>query len=399
MQKKEKIAFGKLNLLRNDQLNNQKRIKIGFIGGGPNSFIGYTHRLAARFDNRFDFVAGVFSKDKKKSIAFGKSLGLDPERCYNDFKTMAKKESDRADGVEAIGIMTPSGDHYKIAKEFIKKKIHIICDKPLTAKIEDAIALEKIVKKSNIIFALTHNYSAYPMLREAKELVSKNKIGKIKVINVEYPQGYTVAVKKKDEKSTLKWRLDKNMCGPSMILAEIGTHAYHLMRYVTGLEVKEVSAEVNSLSDEISVDDNAFMTVRMNNKARGSIWVSSAATGGENGLKIRVYGTKGAVEWLQDDPNILKFTELNSSTQIITRASDAVSDLSIQSSRVAAGHPEGFFEAFANIYTEFADSIQANLKKNKKDLIHPTVNDGVMGIKFIFAAKKSSNLNSKWIKI
>ena len=399
MKKKEKIAFGKLNLLRNDQLNNQKRIKIGFIGGGPNSFIGYTHRLAARFDNRFDFVAGVFSKDKKKSIAFGKSLGLDPKRCYNDFKTMAKKESDRADGVEAIGIMTPSGDHYKIAKEFIKKKIHIICDKPLTAKIEDAIALEKIVKKSNIIFALTHNYSAYPMLREAKELVSKNKIGKIKVINVEYPQGYTVAVKKKDEKSTLKWRLDKNMCGPSMILAEIGTHAYHLMRYVTGLEVKEVSAEVNSLSDEISVDDNAFMTVRMNNKARGSIWVSSAATGGENGLKIRVYGTKGAVEWLQDDPNILKFTELNSSTQIITRASDAVSDLSIQSSRVAAGHPEGFFEAFANIYTEFADSIQANLKKNKKKLVHPTVNDGVMGIKFIFAAKKSSNLNSKWIKI
>ena len=399
MQKKEKIAFGKLNLLRNDQLNNQKRIKIGFIGGGPNSFIGYTHRLAARFDNRFDFVAGVFSKDKKKSIAFGKSLGLDPERCYNDFKTMAKKESDRADGVEAIGIMTPSGDHYKIAKEFIKKKIHIICDKPLTAKIEDAIVLEKIVKKSNIIFALTHNYSAYPMLREAKELVSKNKIGKIKVINVEYPQGYTVAVKKKDEKSTLKWRLDKNMCGPSMILAEIGTHTYHLMRYVTGLEVKEVSAEVNSLSDEISVDDNAFMIVRMNNKARGSIWVSSAATGGENGLKIRVYGTKGAVEWLQDDPNILKFTELNSSTQIITRASHAVSDLSIQSSRVAAGHPEGFFEAFANIYTEFADSIQANLKKNKKKLVHPTVNDGVMGIKFIFAAKKSSNLNSKWIKI
>jgi Predicted dehydrogenases and related proteins len=241
-------------------------------------------------------VAGVFSKNKKKSIEFGKSLGLDSSRCYNDYVTMSKEESFRSDGIEAIGIMTPSGDHYKIAKEFIKNKIHIICDKPLTAKLEDAIALEKIVKKSKIIFALTHNYSAYPMLREAKELVLKNKIGKIKLINVEYPQGYTVAVKKKDEKKTLKWRLDKNMCGPSMILAEIGTHAYHLMRYVTGLEVTEVSAEVNSLSKEISVDDNAFMIVRMNNQARGSIWVSSAATGGENGLKIRVYGTKGAVE-------------------------------------------------------------------------------------------------------
>lgn len=399
MQKKNKIAFGKLNLLRNDQLNNKKKIKIGFVGGGPNSFIGYTHRLAARFDNRFDFVAGVFSKDKKKSKEFGESLGLDPDRCYNDYKVMAKKESARSDGLQALGIMTPSGDHYKIAKEFIKNKVHIICDKPLTAKVEDAVALENLVIKNKIVFALTHNYSGYPMLREAKKLIEKNKIGKIKVINVEYPQGYTVAVKKKDEKSMLKWRLDKNLCGPSMILAEIGTHAYHLMRYVTGLEVKEVSAEVNSLSDEISVDDNAFMIVRLNNKARGSIWVSSAATGGENGLKIRVYGTKGAVEWLQDDPNILKFTKLNSSTQIITRASDAVSDLSIQSSRVAAGHPEGFFEAFANIYTEFADSIQNATSKNKKATVHPTVNDGVMGIKFIFAAKKSSNLNSKWIKI
>ena len=399
MQKKKKLAFGKLNLLRNDQLSNKKKIKIGFVGGGPNSFIGYTHRLAARFDNRFDFVAGVFSKDTKKSKEFGQSLGLDPDRCYNDYKVMAKKESARSDGLQALGIMTPSGDHYKIAKEFIKNKVHIICDKPLTAKVEDAVALENLVIKNKIVFALTHNYSGYPMLREGKKLIEKNKIGKIKVINVEYPQGYTVAVKKKDEKSTLKWRLDKNLCGPSMILAEIGTHAYHLMRYVTGLEVKEVSAEVNSLSDEISVDDNAFMIVRLNNKARGSIWVSSAATGGENGLKIRVYGTKGAVEWLQDDPNILKFTKLNSSTQIITRASDTVSDLSIQSSRVAAGHPEGFFEAFANIYTEFADSIQNATSKNKKATVHPTVNDGVMGIKFIFAAKKSSNLNSKWIKI
>ena len=399
MKKKKETAFGKLNLLRNDKIGNTNKIRIGFIGGGQNSFIGYTHRLAARFDNRFEFVAGVFSKDKKKSIAFGKSLGLDPMRCYSDYKIMAKKELNRSDGIEAIGIMTPSGDHYKIAKEFIRSKIHIICDKPLTATLEDAVALEKLIKKSKIIFALTHNYSAYPMLREAKELVTKNKIGKIKVINVEYPQGYTVGVKKKNEKNTLKWRLDKNMSGPSMILAEIGTHAYHLMRYVTGLEVREVSAEVNSLSEEISVDDNAFMIVRMNNQARGSIWVSSAATGGENGLKIRVYGTKGAVEWLQDDPNNLKFTELNAPTKILTRASNSVSNLSIKSSRVAAGHPEGFFEAFENIYTEFADSINSYNKNKKHNFIHPSIDDGIRGIKFIFAAKKSSNQNSKWIRI
>ena len=393
---KEKNPFGELNLFRNDQIKNGKRLKIGFVGGGPNSFIGYAHRLAARFDNRYENVAGVFSRNKNKSIEFGKSIGIDKARCYNNYIEMAKTESERTDGIEVVAIMTPSGDHYKIAKEFAKRKIHIICDKPLTANLQDAKALENIVKKTKIFFALTHNYSAYPMLREAKDLVEKNKIGKIKLINVEYPQGYTVAVKKKDQKNILKWRLDKKMCGPSMIIAEIGTHAYHLLRYVSGLEVNEVSAEISSLSDEISVDDNAFITLRMSNNARGSIWVSSAATGGENGLKIRVYGTKGAVEWLQDDPNILKYTELNSPTAIITRASNSVSNLSMKSSRVAAGHPEGFFEAFANIYTEFADSI-----KSKKKYVSsvPSIKDGVKGIKFMFATKESSDKNSKWIKL
>ena len=396
MTKEKKVVFGRLGLMRNDSLPKNKKIKIGFVGGGPSSFIGYTHRLAARFDNRFDFVAGVFSRDKKKSIDFGSSLGLDPSRCYANYSEMAKKESKRSDGIEALGIMTPSGDHYKIAKLFIENKIHIICDKPLTATVEDAIKLQKLVKKHKIVFALTHNYSAYPMLREAKNLVEKGKLGEVLLTNVEYPQGYTVGIKKKDEKSTLKWRLDKKMCGPSMILAEIGTHSYHLLRYVTNLEVKEISAEVNSLSPEISVDDNAFLILTMNNKARASIWVSSAATGGENGLKIRVYGTKGAVEWFQDEPNHLKFTELNKSAKIITRASNDVSDFSLKSSRLAAGHPEGFFEAFSNIYTEFADCILSNKKTNHT---FPNIEDGVKGIKFIFAAKKSSNNNSKWEKI
>lgn len=395
MFKKEKIAFGRLDLLRNDKLPNNKKINIGFVGGGPNSFIGYTHRLAARFDNRFNFVAGVFSRNIKKSKEFGISLGLDPDRCYDNYITMAKKESEKSDGIQALGIMTPSGDHYNIAKEFIKKNIHIICDKPLTATVEDALKLQKLIKKKNIIFALTHNYSAYPMLREAKEIIEKGRIGNISLVNVEYPQGYTVGIKKKDAKSTLKWRLNKKMSGPSMILAEIGTHAYHLLRYVTNLEVKEVCAEVSSLSPELSIDDNAFLILRMENKVRASVWVSSAATGGENGLKIRVYGTKGSVEWFQDDPNILKFIELNKSMKIITRANNEVSQISLRSSRLAAGHPEGFFEAFANIYTEFSEAILSKIKNNP----FPGIEDGVKGIKFIFAAKKSSNKNSTWIKL
>ena len=183
--------------MRNDKLPNKKRIKIGFIGGGPNSFIGYTHRLAARFDNRFEFVSGVFSRDIKKSKNFGISLGLNPDRCYSDYASMAKKESMRSDGIKAVGIMTPSGDHYKIAKSFIENNVHIICDKPLTATIDEAKKLEKLVKKKKVIFALTHNYSSYPMLREAKVIVEKGKVGKVLLINVEYPQGYTVAIKKR----------------------------------------------------------------------------------------------------------------------------------------------------------------------------------------------------------
>ena len=397
MKEKNEIAFGRLDLLRNDSLKN-KKIRIGFIGGGANSFIGYTHRLAARFDNRFDFVAGVFSKDIKKSILFGKSLGLEKDRCYKNYKEMALKESQRDDGIEALGIMTPSGDHYKIAKPFIENKVHIVCDKPLTATIKDAEKLKKLVEKNKIIFALTHNYSSYPMLREAKEIIKKGKIGDINLINVEYPQGYTVDVKKKNEKKTLKWRLDKNLSGPSMILSEIGTHAYHLLRYVTGLEVDELSAEVNSLSSEITVDDNAFVIMRMNNSARGMIWVSSAATGGENGLKIRVFGNKGAVEWFQDDPNNLKFTEINKPLKIITRASSSVSKFSLTSSRLAAGHPEGFFEAFANIYTEFAEAIHKKIFK-KSEFTFPNIEDGLRGIKFVFTAKKSSNNNAKWLKL
>ena len=397
MKEKNEIAFGRLDLLRNDSLKN-KKIRIGFIGGGANSFIGYTHRLAARFDNRFDFVAGVFSKDIKKSILFGKSLGLEKDRCYKNYKEMALKESQRDDGIEALGIMTPSGDHYKIAKPFIENKVHIVCDKPLTATIKDAEKLKKLVEKNKIVFALTHNYSSYPMLREAKEIIKKGKIGDINLINVEYPQGYTVDVKKKNEKKTLKWRLDKNLSGPSMILSEIGTHAYHLLRYVTGLEVDELSAEVNSLSSEITVDDNAFVIMRMNNSARGMIWVSSAATGGENGLKIRVFGNKGAVEWFQDDPNNLKFTEINKPLKIITRASSSVSKFSLTSSRLAAGHPEGFFEAFANIYTEFAEAIHKKISK-KSEFTFPNIEDGLKGIKFVFTAKKSSNNNAKWFKL
>jgi len=399
MNNKDNNVFGKLDQMRNDQTLSKNKINIGFVGGGPNSFIGYTHRLAARFDNRFVCVAGVFSSDQKKSNKFSVGLGLDPSRTYSNYQEMAKVENERSDGIEAVGIMTPAGDHYAIASEFIKNNVHVICDKPLTATLEDAYKLKNLVEEKNIIFALTHNYSAYPMLREAKQLVKQGKVGDIHLINVEYPQGYIAGLKKSEAETNLKWRLDPSQVGPSMILAEIGTHAHHLIRYVTRLEIEEVCAEVQSLLPEINVDDNAFIMLRMSNQARGMIWLSSVATGGENGLRIRIFGSKGAIDWLQDDPNTMKYTPINMPAQIFTRASSYLTDFSIQSSRLAPGHPEGFFEAFSNIYTEFAEAIIAKKNNINFTSTFPTIDDGVKGIEFIFAAKESSNDNSRWVKI
>ena len=228
MNNKNKIVFGKLDQMRNDQVQSDNKIRIGFVGGGPNSFIGYTHRLAARFDNRFTLVAGVFSKDSAKSKQFAFSLGLNPSRTYSNYIEMAESEKDRPDGIEAVGIMTPSGDHCSIAEAFIKTKVHVICDKPLTSTLEEAYKLKSLIEEKKIIFALTHNYSAYPMLREAKELVKEGKVGDIRLINIEYPQGYTVGLKQVDEKTNLKWRLDQKNVGPSMNLSEISTHAHHI---------------------------------------------------------------------------------------------------------------------------------------------------------------------------
>ena len=253
--KKNKTPFGKLNLFKNDQLHNNKKLRIGFIGGGPNSFIGFTHRLSARFDNRYETVAGVFSKDKKKSIQFGMSLGIDKKRCYNNYIEMAKKESARPDGIEVVGIMTPSGDHYKIVKEFAERNIHVICDKPLTASLKDAVALEKIVKKTKIFFALTHNYSSYPMLREAKNLVYKNKIGKVKLINVEYPQGYTVPVMKS--------------IPPVVALGNILTPKY-MFSITSDDQMEENTDHTESLNDELVAQNDPST----NDKKHDNSWAN-----------------------------------------------------------------------------------------------------------------------------
>lgn len=286
-----------------------KKIKLGIVGGGSGSWIGHVHRIAARFDDQYEIVSGVFSRNTKNSSKFGQSLGIDKDRCYSDYKKMANLEAKREDGIDVVAIMTPPGSHQIIAETFINKNINVISDKPFAGNLKQAKSLFKKIKSNKKIkYALTHNYSAYPMVREAKDLVSKGKIGKINFINVEYVQDWADGNKitKKNSKKILSWKLQKNVVGTSSVLNEIGSHAYHLAIYISGLKAKSIFADIKQISKMVKMDDNAQVMINFNNNAKGILWTSVSAKGGVYGLRIRLFGEKGSLEWVQNDPGYLK---------------------------------------------------------------------------------------------
>ena len=276
-----------------------KKIKLGIVGGGSGSWIGHVHRIAARFDDQYEIVSGVFSRNTKNSSKFGQSLGIDRDRCYSDYKKMANLEAKRKDGIDVVAIMTPPGSHQIIAETFINKNINVISDKPFAGNLKQAKSLFKKIKSNKKIkYALTHNYSAYPIVREAKDLVSKGKIGKINFINVEYVQDWADGNKitKKNSKKILSWKLQKNVVGASSVLNEIGSHAYHLAIYISGLKAKSIFADIKQISKNIKMDDNAQVMINFNNNAKGILWTSVSAKGGVYGLRIRLFGEKGSLE-------------------------------------------------------------------------------------------------------
>ena len=286
-----------------------KKIKLGIVGGGSGSWIGHVHRIAARFDNQYEIVSGVFSRNSKNSSKFGQSLGIDKNRCYSNYKEMADIEAKRTDGIDVVAIMTPPGSHQNIAETFINKNINIISDKPFAGNLKQAKSLFKKIKSNKKIkYALTHNYSAYPMVREAKSLVAKGKIGKVNYINVEYIQDWADGNKitKNNSKNILSWKLQKNIVGTSSVLNEIGSHAYHLAIYISGLKAKSIFADIKQISKNIKMDDNAQVMINFNNNAKGILWTSVSAKGGVYGLRIRLFGEKGSLEWIQNDPSYLK---------------------------------------------------------------------------------------------
>ncbi|ETA69905.1 Gfo/Idh/MocA family oxidoreductase [Candidatus Pelagibacter ubique] len=372
-----------------------KKLKLGIIGGGPNSWIGHVHRISSRFDDKYEIVAGVFSRNSKQSTSFGKSIGVSEDRCYSNYLTMANKESLRKDKIDVVSIMTPPGSHQIIAEKFIDKNIHIISDKPFAADLKQAKSLfNKIKKNKKIKYALTHNYSAYPMVREAKVLIEKGKIGKVEDINFEYVQDWSEGktINKKNSRKMFRWKLDKKIVGVSTVLNELGSHACHLAGYMSGLKTKKVFADITQVSKTVKMDNNAKVLIEFDNGAKGMFWTSCTARGGVYGLRIRIFGSKGSLEWVQNDPTYLKYNPSKGAVRILERGFHDAS-FSKKFSRIKFGHPEGYLDAFSNIYREFAESL-----KSKKRVFYPNEDDGYETAKFIDACKKSSK-SKKWVKL
>ena len=378
-----------------------RRMRIGMVGGGKDAFIGGVHRIALRLDGNYELVAGSFSSNFDNSKETGKDLGLAEDRIYETYQEMAEKESARSDGIHVVAIVTPNHLHVPIAKIFAEKGIHIICDKPLALSSEEAIELKNIVENNKIIFALTHNYTGYPMVRHARSLIQKNDLGSIRVVQAEYPQDWLTT---KAEDSGLKqaeWRTDPKRSGDGGCIGDIGTHAFNLIRFITGLEVDELSADIHTFVKGRLLDDNAQIMLRFKGGAKGAIWSSQVAVGNENNLKIRVFGENGGLEWRQEDPNYLYYTKFGHPTHKITRGSGSASEEANNVTRIPPGHPEGYLEGFANIYSDvykrlFAQTNQQNYDQSND--CYPTIYDGVEGMRFIETVLESNNNNSKWVE-
>ena len=379
----------------------ERKIRIGMVGGGKDAFIGGVHRIALRLDGYYELVAGSFSSNFDNSKETGKDLGLAEDRIYKTYQEMAEKESSRSDAIDVVAIVTPNHLHVPIAKIFAEKGIHIICDKPLALSSEEAINLKNIVESKKLIFALTHNYTGYPMVRHARSLIQKGDLGSIRVIQAEYPQDWLTT---KAEDSGLKqaeWRTDPKRSGGGGCIGDIGTHAFNLIRFITGLEVDELSADIHTFVKGRLLDDNAQIMLRFKGGAKGAIWSSQVAVGNENNLKIRVFGENGGLEWRQEDPNYLYYTKFGHPTQRVTRGSASASEEANNVTRVPPGHPEGYLEGFANIYSDVCKSLFAQINNQNYDQsndCYPTIYDGVEGMRFIETVLESSKNNSKWVR-
>lgn len=373
------------------------RIRLGMVGGGRDALIGAVHRIAARMDDHYELLAGAFSSTAEKSRASAADLGIAADRAYSHYSDMAAQEAVREDGIEAVSIVTPNHLHFPVACAFLEQGIHVICDKPMTATLDDAKALVDKAGESKALFILTHNYTAYPMVRQAREMIQSGQLGDIRVIQVEYAQDWLATNLEASGQKQAGWRTDPERSGPGGCIGDIGTHAFNLAGFVSGLELESLSADIQSFVDGRLLDDNAHVMLRYKGGARGMLWASQVATGHENDLRLRVYGTRGGIEWRQEDPNYLWYTELGKPRQLLTRGGSGATDAANAVTRVPGGHPEGYLEGFANLYTDAARAIiAARNGEEPPETVCPTVQDGLDGVAFVAAVVSSSREGGSW---
>ncbi|SMR71052.1 Predicted dehydrogenase [Aliiroseovarius halocynthiae] len=365
------------------------RLKLGMVGGGQGAFIGGVHRIASRIDGRFDLVAGALSSDPDRAAASAAELGIAPDRSYASFEDMAVSEATREDGIDAVAIVTPNHMHAGPAIAFLNAGIHVICDKPLAASLEDGEAIAAAAAASSARFFLTHNYTGYPLMRQARAMVARGDLGAIRLVQVEYAQDWLTEPLEQDGHKQASWRTDPSKSGGGAI-GDIGTHAFNLANFVSGLDVEALSADLQSFGAGRAVDDNAHVLLRYAGGARGMLWASQVAVGCENGLRLRIYGDKGGIEWAQESPNQMTFTPFGYPKQILTRGGAGTGP---EWTRIPPGHPEGYLEGFATLYDDIASVISSG---QENDLL-PNLQDGLDGMWFINAARRSSDDNGTWI--
>ena len=381
----------------------KRKIKYGMVGGGPGAFIGTVHRMAARLDGLAELVAGAFSSSPERSKQMGEELLLDPSRVYGSYEEMVEKESKLPEGerIDFVSIVTPNHMHFPIAKAFIEAGFNVVCDKPMTNTVEEAEELCRLVKKHGVVFALTHNYTGYPMVKQARALVRKGVLGEIRKIVVEYPQGWLATLLESTGMKQAVWRTDPSKAGVSSCIGDIGSHAENLARYITGLEMEEICADLTTFVPGRKLEDDGNILVHYKGGARGILYASQVSVGEENNLRIRVYGTEASLEWHQENPNYLQVRYNDKPEQVYKRGNGYLEPEARAFVRIPPGHPEAFIEAFANIYRSAIRTISAKLageKPTEIDLDFPTVQDGAIGVYFIHKAVESGKKRC-WVNV
>lgn len=366
------------------------KLKLGMVGGGQGAFIGGVHRFAARLDGKWDLVAGALSSNPERAAASAAELGIAPDRSYASYEDMAKAEAAREDGIDAVAIVTPNHMHAGPAIAFLSSGINVICDKPLAATPEQAAEIEAAVKASKARFILTHNYTGYPLMRQAREMIARGDLGTIRVVQAEYAQDWLT---EEAHNKQADWRTDPKQSGAGAI-GDIGTHALNLALFVSGLRPTALAAELHSFVEGRQVDDNAHILLRFDGGAKGMLWASQVAVGSENSLKLRIYGDKGGIEWAQENPNLMTFTRFGQPKQIITRGGAGLGGGAGNWTRIPPGHPEGYLEGFANIYADAADAIAGV----SDGALLPDIQSGLDGMWFIAACQESSAGGGAWVK-